>query len=132
MIDVLKVRRTLLLGMFLLATGSLALHFSIHSPLHSPADQAFPNSTAFLFTLLDAALVTFLFSKKETAAWGYLLNGFIVIYGTVFMTHFGWAHIHGPDTPFHRYVFHPTSPEILIAWADFCLGAVLYRLWYMD
>ena len=65
MIDVPKVRHTLLLGMFLLATGSLVLHFNIHSPFNPSADQAFPNSVASILTFLDAALVTFLLSKKE-------------------------------------------------------------------
>jgi hypothetical protein len=73
-----------------------------------------------------------MFSKKETASWGYLLNGLIVIYGTVFMTHFGWAKMHSPGTPLYGYLFTSTSPEVIIAWADFFLGAVLYRLWFLN
>jgi hypothetical protein len=132
MIDVSKIRRTLLIGMFLLAAGALAIHFNIHSPVDPPADLAFPNTAASVFALFDAAVVTWLFSRKKTAAWGYLFNGLLVIYGTVFMTHFGWSHNAGPDTSFFGYLYHATTPEIIIAWADFCLGAVLYRLWFIE
>jgi len=76
--------------------------------------------------------VTYLFSRKETAAWGYLLNGLIVIYGTVFMTHFGWSSVNASDGSLPDYLLHPNTPEICIAWADFCLGAVLYRLWFIE
>jgi hypothetical protein len=132
MVDVVKVRRTLLVGMFLLAAGALALHHNVHSPMDPPPGQAFSNAAAFIFVLFDAVVVTFLFSRKKTAAWGYLFNGLIVIYGTVLMTHYGWSHSSGADRSLFRYVFHITTPEVIMAWTDFCLGAVLYRLWHMD
>jgi hypothetical protein len=130
-VDVSKIRTTLLLGLFLLAIGSLVIHTMIHSPFTSPESHLFPSSIAFLFGLIDALVVTFLFSRKKTAAWGYLLNGLLVIYGTVFMTHFGWGTIGGSESSFLRYIFHATTPEILIAWADFFVGAALYRLWFI-
>jgi len=132
MIAIPKIRRTLLMGVFLLAAGSLAIHLTLHSPFHPPVGQRFTNSLASFFALLDAVLVTFLFSRKKTAAWGYLLNGLLVIYGTVLMTHFGQSH----STLFKGFplslLYHATTPEIIIAWADFCAGAVLYRLWFME
>jgi len=131
MVNVSNVRRTLLAGLFLLAVGALALHLNVHSPLHPPPGRTFNNTTASLFVLFDAVVVTWLFSKKKTAVWGYLLNGLLVIYGTVMMTHFGWSH-NGPGSSLLSYVYHSTTPEIIIAWADFCLGAVLYRLWFIE
>ena len=132
MIDVAKTRRNLLFGLFLLAAASFTTHFSLHSPLHPAEGQALPNLIASLLALLDAVWVTYLFSRKKTAAWGYLINGLIVIYGTLFMTHFGWSLAGGHGGSFFRYILHPTAPEILIAWADFFAGSVLYRLWFME
>lgn len=132
MIDVSKVRRTLLVGMFLLALGGLALHFRLHAPLDPPAGQGFPNSAAFFFSLFDAAVITWLFSRKKTAAWGYLFNGLLVIYGTVLMTHFGWSYIELSGRSLLSYLYHAVTPEIIIAWADFCFGVVMYRLWFME
>jgi len=134
LIPVANIRRVLLIAMFLFATGSLALHFRIHSPFDNPGSEglSFTNSTASVFAFLDVVLVTFLFSRKKTAAWGYLLNGLIVIYGVVLMVHCGWAKAYSPETPFYQYVFTTTSPYVLIACTDFLLGYVLYNLWFMD
>ncbi len=127
-----RIRRLFLLGMFLLASGSLILHFNIHSPLHSPPGLVFSNRLVFALVLFDVVGVTWLFSRKDTAAWGYLFNGLLVIYGTVFMTYFGWSRIGDSGGSFLRYVFHATTPEIIIAWADFFVGAALYRLWFVE
>ena len=134
MIPAANTRRVLIVAMFLFAAGSLALHFRIHSPFDNPGSEglSFTNSTASVFAFLDVVLVTFLFSRKKTAAWGYLLNGLIVIYGIVFMVHCGVAKAYTPDTPLYQYLFIPTSPYVIMAFADFLLGYVLYGLWFLD
>ncbi len=131
MIDVSRIRHMLLAAMFLLALGALVIHYGIHSPINGDGKLNFTNAMASLFPLIDLILVTWLFSRKSTAAWGYLINGLIVIYGTVFMTHCGWAKVYSPETPLWRYILTPTSPDIVIAWADFFMGAVLYKLWFL-
>jgi hypothetical protein len=131
MVDISKVRHMLLAAMFLLALGALVLHFSTYSPFNENGELNFTNAMASLFPLVDVILVTWLFSRKKTAAWGYLLNGLLVIYGTVFMTHCGWAKVYSPEAPLWRYIVTPTSPNIIIAWADFFMGAVLYKLWFL-
>lgn len=129
-----NIRRGLLVAMFLFAVGSLAVHFTIYSPFDNPGGEglSFTNSTASVFSFLDVVLVTFLFSRKKTAAWGYLFNGLIVIYGIVFMTHCGLAKAYTPGTPFFQNLSTPTSPFIILACTDFLLGYVLYNLWFLD
>ena len=131
---VANIRRVLIVAMFLFALGSLAVHFKIHSPFDNPGGDgfSFTNSTASVFAFLDVVLVTFFFSRKKTAAWGYLFNGLIVIYGIVLMIHCGWAKVYSPETPLYEYFVTPTSPYIIIACTDFLLGYVLYNLWFMD
>jgi hypothetical protein len=137
MVDVAKTRRILLLAMFLLALGALMLHVNIHTPLVEDGQTGtvklnFTNSVAAIFGLLDVVLVTFLFARKKTAAYGYLLNGMLVIYGTVFMTHCGIVKVGGPEVPIVNYIFHPVLPNVIMAWADFFAGAMLYKLWFME
>jgi hypothetical protein len=134
LVPVTDIRRVLLAAMFLFAVGSLAVHFKVHPPFGSPGSKglSFTNSTASVFAFLDVVLVTFLFSRKKTAAWGYLFNGLIVIYGIVIMVHCGWAKAYTPETPLYQYLFTATSPYIIIACTDFLLGYVLYNLWFLD
>ena len=133
LVPVSNIRRVLLVAMFLFAVGSLSVHFKVHSPFDNPGSEglSFTNSTASVFAFLDVVLVTFLFSRKKTAAWGYLFNGLIVIYGIVLMVHCGLAKAYTPETPLFQYLFIPTSPYIIIACTDFLLGYVLYNLWFM-
>src|SRR5512138_3363057 len=124
-----RVRRILLSAMFLLAAGALLLHANIHQPFKAtggdPVRPVFSNVTAAAFGLFDVIVVTFLFFRRGTAVYGYLFNGLLVIFGTVFMTHFGWARL-GAGAPAWKYLFHPMLPDVAIAWGDFLLGSVLY------
>ncbi len=134
MVPVSNIRRVLLVAMFLFALGARAVHFKVHSPFGYPGSEglSFTNSTASIFAFLDVVLVTFLFSRKKTAAWGYLFNGLIVIYGIVLMVHCGLAKAYTPETPLYQYLFIPTSPYIIIACTDFLLGYVLYNIWFLE
>ncbi len=136
MIDIPKTRRILLLGMFLLAVGGLVQHLRIHPPLlaadNTDPGTGFTNLIAALFGVIDVALVTCLFARKRTAVYGYLINGLLVIYGTVFMAHCGIAKVFSPDTNPIVYILSPTFPSIVMVWADFFMGAVLYKLWFLE
>lgn len=136
MVDVGKTRRILLTAMFLLALGAFAMHFRIHPPLTELEDGGrqlnFTFLVASMFSLLDVVLVTILFSRKQTVAYAYLLNGMLVIYGTVFMAHCGIAKAYSPETSLLTYIFSSTFPQIILVWADFFLGATLYRMWFME
>jgi hypothetical protein len=119
--------------MLLFAVGSLAVHLKFHPPHENPGAEGlfFTNSVAAVFAFLDVVLVTFFFSRKKTAAWGYLINGLIAIYGIVLMTHWGWANTTFPGTPLTGFLFPSTFPYIVMACTDFLLGYVLYHLWHM-
>ncbi len=111
------------------------LHFRIHNfmvedRLH-PGVFSF-DSTRFLatlFPLIDAVVVTALFLSRKTAVYGYLLNGMIVIYGTIFMAHFSIANIIAKSIPLHSMLLNSTLPDIGVAWADFFVGKALYDLY---
>ena len=128
-------KNTLLSALFLLAVSGLLLHYRIH-PFLLP-DKLQPYIITFdgskfmatLFPLIDVIVVTGLFMSRKTAAYGYLLNGLIVIYGTIFMAHFSVAEIASKSIPFPAMLLKSTLPDIGIAWGDFFVGKALYDLY---
>ena len=128
-------KNTLLTALFLLSVSGLLLHYRIHNFMvpdkMNPGSFIFDSSKfmATLFPLIDVVLVTSLFMSRKTAVYGYLLNGLIVIYGTIFMAHFSIAEITAKSVPFPAMLLKSTLPDIGIAWGDFFVGKALYDLY---
>jgi len=128
-------KSTLLSALVLLAFGGLLLHYRIHNFM--VADKLHPGITIFsgtlfngtLFPLIDLFLVTALFLSRKTAVYGYVLNGMLVIYGTIFMTHFSIAQLIAKPVPLFSIPLNSTLPDIAILWADFFVGKALYDLY---
>ena len=128
-------KSTLLIALFLLALSGLMLHLRIHNFMI--ADKLHPDTFLFnrtrflaiLFPLVDVILVTALFMSRKTAVYGYLLNGLIVIYGTIFMAHFSISEMVVKSIPLSSMLLKSTLPDIGIAWGDFFVGKALYDLY---
>jgi hypothetical protein len=123
------IRRNLLFALFLLALGGLMLHYKIHPFMVADGGKFHFSGTFFLaniFPFLDVVLVTILFLSRKTAAYGYLLNGLIVVFGTIFMTHFSIAGLMADPIPPSQWIMNSLLPDIGIAWADFFVGKALY------
>ena len=127
-------RKSLLTALFLLALSGVLLHYRIHNfMVPSPSDPEtlrFDSTRflSFLFPLIDVTVVTILFCSKRTSVYGYLLNGLIVIYGTVFMAHYSIAELTAKAAPIEDWIIRSTLPDIGISWGDFFVGKVLYEL----
>ena len=125
-------KNSLLIALFLLALSGLMLHLRIHNFMI--ADKLHPDTFLFdrtrflatLFPLVDVMLVTALFMSRKTAVYGYLLNGLIVIYGTIFMAHFSISEMIAKSIPLSSMLLKSTLPDIGIAWGDFFVGKALY------
>jgi len=131
-------RRALLGALVLLALGGLILHLRVH-PYAAP-DPAAPGVLlhrpqllpATVLPLIDLLAVTALFAARRTAPYAYLLNGLIVIYGTVLMGHYSIAAL-APKHPGALDIFlRTTFPDIAIAWGDFLVGKALYDSWMRE
>ena len=86
-----------------------------------------------MLPLLDRLLLALCLSAHRTAAFGCLLNGLIVIYGTVLMGHYGIASLAAkPPTTWTEALFGSMLLDIAIAWADFFAGKVLYKSWLRE
>jgi hypothetical protein len=128
-------RKTLISALFLLALGGFLLHYRIH-PFIVP-DKTHPgvmlfDGTKFLasfFSLVDVFVVTTLFMSRRTALYGYLLNGMIVIFGSILMAHFSISGLAGKNMPLIDVILRSTIPDIAIAAADFFVGKALYDLY---
>lgn len=129
------MKKTLLITLVLLALSGLMLHYRIHYfwvPDKLNPEILIFDSTKFLATLLpliDVVIVTILFTLRKTAVYGYLLNGLIVIYGTILMSHYSIAEIMAKSIPLDKMILKSTIPDIGIAWADFFVGKTLYNLY---
>jgi hypothetical protein len=127
-------KKTLLTALFLLAAAGLLLHYRIHNFM--VPDKLNPGTyvidgtrfLSFIFPLMDVFLVTLLFTSRKTVVYGYLLNGILVIYGTVLMAHFSITEIYAKSIPPGAWLLKSTLPDIGIAWGDFFIGKALYDL----
>jgi len=133
------IRHLLLTALILMAAAALYLHLRIH-PFLMP-DKANPGQILFMgsflaasiFPLVDLVVVSLLFTTRRTAVYGYVLNGMLVIYGTVLMTHIAMVKLSVElPQPFYMLLFKSTLPDIALAWADFFVGAALYHIWQRE
>ena len=121
-------RIILLLVLFLLALGGLIAHYTIH-PFMEVDHFSGTFFLASIFSLVDVVLVTILFLSRKTAIYGYLLNGFIVIFGTIFMVHFNIAGFMANPVSPSQLILNPILLSIGITWADFFVGRSLYNFY---
>jgi len=127
-------KKILLLALVILSVAALMLHYRIHSFMvpdrSNPAELIFDGTKflSFAFSMVDVLVVSLLYTARSTVVYGYLLNGLIVIYGTVFMAHFSIAEISAKSIPPGDWLLKSTLPDIGIAWADFFVGKALYEI----
>lgn len=129
--DAIWTKRALFAALILLAAFGFMLHFRIHNFMNHGHEGPGFDVTHFisnLFPLIDLVLVTALFTSKKTAVYGYVLNGMLVIFGTVFMAHFSIAELTSKSAPLFDWITKSTLPAICIAWVDFFIGKALYDL----
>lgn len=116
------IKSLLLVSLITLAIGGFFLHLRIH-PLTEHAYGAVP----FISGLLSILLVPCLFSFRKTLDYGYILNGLLVILGTITMVHFSIDHWPQPVS-FKAVLLQTTLADILILWAKFFVGKALFDL----
>lgn len=113
---------TLLSGLVVMALGGWLLHSGFHPPLMKGY-----NLVPFLAGLTSIIIVPFLFWFRSTFAYAYVINGFMVILGTITMAHFSIAHFSGPLT-LESLFFRTMLPDIFMLWGNFAFGKALFDL----
>jgi hypothetical protein len=100
----------------------LLLHCRIH-----PVKTNYSNLVPAVSGILSVLVVPLLFCFRRSIAYGYVLNGFLVIVGTITMAHFSIAHWPNPVTV-QAILLTTTLADILILWAKFFIGKTLFDL----
>jgi hypothetical protein len=116
------IKSTLLVALVAISIGGLLLHMRIH-----PVSQNTSNFIPLVSGILSVIVVPLLFSSKKTIGYGYTLNGFLVIIGTIAMAHFAVAHWPEPASP-ESIVLKTTLPDIIVLWTKFFIGKALFDL----
>jgi hypothetical protein len=116
------VKSVLLSALITLSLGGFLLHSRAH-----PISQNPWNVIPAIAGILSIIVVPLLFSFRKTIASGYVLNGFLVIVGTITMAHFTIVHWPNPAT-LGAIVFKTTLSDILILWGNFFIGKALFDL----
>ena len=75
-------------------------------------------------------IVPLLFYYRQTA-YAFVINGFLVILGTITMAHFSIATHSGPWT-LNGLIFKTMLPDILMLWGNFAFGKALFDLELMN
>jgi hypothetical protein len=122
MVQKQKVRILLVLGLFFISLGGWVLHMRIH-----PISKLPVNGVPFVVGLISVTAIPVMFLFRRTMAYAYVINGMLVIIGTITMTHFSFAH--PPDQiRFQTLVMGTLFPDILILFTNFMLGKALFEL----
>jgi hypothetical protein len=116
------IKSTLLLALIAISLGGLMLHLRIH-----PVSKNTSNFLPRLSGILSVAIVPLLFSSKKTISYGYTLNGFLVIVGTIAMAQFSIMNWPQPSS-LESIVLKTTLPDIMVLWTKFFIGKALFDL----
>lgn len=116
------VRSLLLIALIILSLGGFLLHLRIH-----PISKNTSNLIPVVSGTLSLVVIPLLFYFKNTIAYGYVLNGFLVIVGTIGMTHF--SIVHRPNSlTVGSILLTTTFCDLLILWCKFFIGKALFDL----
>jgi hypothetical protein len=121
----MAIKMTLILGLFAVCLGGWLLHLRIHPPEKNPA-YLIP----FFSGMISVFALPLLFWFRRTVNLGYILDGFLVIIGTITMTHFSIAHFEGQVT-LTRLITGTLFADIAVLWSKFALGRALYLLEFL-
>lgn len=117
-----KVRLLLVAGLFFISLGGWLLHMRIH-----PLSKLAANWVPFFAGLISVTAVPIMFLFRRLVAFAYVINGMLVIVGTITMAHFSFAH--PPAQIRLQTLFMGTMfPDILVLFTNFMLGKALFEL----
>jgi hypothetical protein len=122
MVQKQKIRMLLLAGLFFISLGGWLLHMRIH-----PLSKLPVNWVPFIAGLISVTAIPVMFLFRRLVAYAYVINGMLVMIGTITMSHFSFAH--PPDQlHFQSLVMGTMLPDILVLSTNFVLGKTLFEL----
>ncbi len=119
------LKATLVTGLFSLALGGWLLHLRIHPPTKS-RDLLIP----FIAGIVSAFCLPLLFWFRRTLNLAYIVNGFLVIIGTITMAQFSIVNFKGPVTAVNIIV-NTLLADIALLWGKFVIGKAIFDLEFL-
>ncbi len=116
------VKAILIAGLFSMALGGWLLHLRIHPPTKD-TDFLVP----FFAGIISIFCLPLLFWFKRTLTLAYIVNGFLVIIGTITMTQFSIVKFNGPVTAVN-IILTTLFADIAILWGRFAIGKAIFEL----
>jgi hypothetical protein len=115
-------KAVLLTALVTLSLGGFLVHVRIH-----PVSQNSANFIPLISGLLSILVIPLLFAFRKTIEYGYVLNGILVIIGTIGMAHFSIVHWPAPATA-GSIIFKTLLADIVVLWSKFFVGKALFDL----
>ena len=119
------IKMTLVAGLLFLALGGLLLHLRIH-PLTKNDDNIVP----VICGTVSVFVLPLLFWFRSTVSLAYVINGFLVIIGTITMAHFSITSFKDPITPVN-IILNTTFADIIVLWGKFAVGKAIFGLEFL-
>ena len=117
-----NIRRLMLFALVAVALGGWLLHIRIHT-----LEKNVINWIPFIAGFIGVLAVPGMFLLKKTRAYAYVINGMLVIIGTITMAHF--SIMHPPKTITLVSIFMGTLfADITILFTNFYIGKALFEL----
>lgn len=116
------LKMTLITGLVFLAFGGWLLHLRTHPPF---AQNEF--LVPFISGIISIVFLPALFWFRPTVAYAYVINGFLVIIGTITMAHFSIVHFNAPVT-LGGILMNTTLADIALLWGKFAAGKAIFDL----
>ncbi len=117
-----NIRSLLIFSLLCLSLGGLMLHYRIHPPGELPG-----NIIPTVAGIISIVVIIPLFYFHRTIAYGYMLNGMIVIIGTIGMLHFSLLHLPHVLT-LQVVILKSLLADIIVLWGKFAIGKALFEL----
>lgn len=116
------LKTTLITGLVFLAVGGWLLHIRTHPPL-ADADNLVP----FVSGIVSIIILPLMFWFRPTLAYAYVINGMLVILGTITMAHFSIVKF-GLPTSLNGLFFNSMFADIALLWGKFAVGKAIFDL----
>ena len=117
-----NIRNLLIVGLIAASLGGWLLHLRIHPPSEDST-----HLIPFFAGIIGIIIVPILFLYKKTIPYAYIINGFLVIIGTITMAHFSLLNIADHIT-FSTIFVGTLLADIALLFTNFFIGKALFEL----
>jgi hypothetical protein len=117
-----NIRLLLVAGLVAVSFGGWLLHVRIH-----PVSEDLTNWIPFISGLISIIVLPAMFLSKKTLPYAYVLNGMLVIIGSITMAHVSIPRLQG-NVSLETIFVGTLLADIAILWVNFFIGKSLFEL----